>query len=58
MRVYMTRKQCEQAIVAMTVMYGDDPEARKAIDNMAKVLKMQCKDDKSHCIDMIKDELK
>ena len=49
MRVYMTRRQAEQVIVALMTVFGSqDEDSLKTIKNINNVLIIQCKRDKSH----------
>ena len=51
MRVYMTRHQAEQVIVALMTVFGSqDEDSLKTINikNINNVLLLQCKRDKSH----------
>lgn len=49
MRVYMTRRQAEQVIVALMTVFGSqDEDSLKTIKNINNVLLLQCKRDKSH----------
>lgn len=51
MRIYATRRQCEQIVVAMMATFGSrDPEVLKLINTVNKVLLHQCERDKKHYI--------
>lgn len=51
MRIYATRRQCEQIVVAMMATFGSrDPEVLKLINNVNKVLLHQCEYDKKHYV--------
>lgn len=49
MRLYLTRKQCEQVIIALMKTYGSrDIDSLKTISLINKTLLLQCERDKSH----------
>lgn len=51
MRIYATRRQCEQIVVAMMATFGSrDPEVLKLINTVNKVLLHQCEYDKKHYV--------
>ena len=54
MKVYMTRRQAEQIIVALMTVFGSqDEDSLKVIRNINNVLLYQCKKDKSHYVKKI-----
>ena len=56
MKIFATRRQCEQIIIALMATFGSrDESALKMINVINKALILQCETDKSHyvpCIDV------
>lgn len=51
MKIFATRRQCEQMVIALMATFGSrDPEALKMIDRINKILILQCENDKSRYI--------
>lgn len=51
MRIYATRRQCEQIIISLMATFGStDEEVLKLISNINAVLLTQCKHDKKRYI--------
>lgn len=51
MRIFATRRQCEQIVIALMAVFGSqDEDALKTIATINKALLMQCESDKSRYV--------